>query len=132
MEQVTSLADRFESARERIDEEVERVQKEIQARRKRFEKQLNTGRKNIEKQTRKQVKQLRQISLVKELEKLRDEANRRIEEAVESVLGALQIASKGDVDRIDRKLSKINKRLKDMERTRKTNGQSATSPVAQA
>ena len=124
------IAERFDNARERIDEEISRVQKEIQSRRKRLEKQLTSSRKSFEKQTRKQVKQIRKSSLVQQFEKASDEAGRQIENALEGILGALQIASKGDVDRIDRKLNKLTKRLKDIERARKGNGQ-APSQVAQ-
>jgi hypothetical protein len=134
VEQATSLVDRFDTARERIDEEVQRVQKEIKTRRKRIEKQIASGRKNIEKQTRKQVKQietdLKKNQVVQQLERVRDEAGRQVETVLETVLGALQIASKGDVNRIDRKLTKLNKRLKDIERSRKGNGQ-APGPIAQ-
>ena len=133
-EQATSFVDRFDTARERIDEEVQRVQKELKSRRKRIEKQFASGRKSIEKQTRKQVKQieadLKQNSIVQQLERARDEAGRQIETVFETVLGALQIASKGDVKRIDRKLTKLNKKLKDIERARKGNGQ-APGPIAQ-
>jgi hypothetical protein len=126
-EQATTMADRFDTARERIDEEVQRVQKQIQVRRKQLERQLASGRKSIEKQTRKQVKQLRgelsRSSVVQQLERLREDAGRQLEDALETLLGALQIASKGDVQRIDRKLSKLNKKLKEIERGRRTNGQ---------
>jgi SMC interacting uncharacterized protein involved in chromosome segregation len=130
MEQATSLTDRFETARGRVEEEIERVQKQIQTRRKQLEKQLNASRKDFEKQTRKQVRELRKSPVVKDLTKFADEANRQIEGAFETVLAALQIASKHDVDRIDRKLTKINKRLKDIERARQGNGRASTPPVA--
>lgn len=127
-EQATSIVGRFDTARERLDEEVQRVQRQIQARRKQLEKQIASGRKTIEKSTRKQVKQLRSdlSPMVERVERIRDEAARQIEGALEAVLGALQIASKGDVERIDRKLSKLNKKLKEIERARKTNGHSPT------
>jgi hypothetical protein len=133
-DQATSIAERFDTARGRIDEEVQRVQKQIQARRKQLERQLTSSRKSIEKQTRKQVKQLRgelsRSSVVQQLERIREDAGRQLEGALETMLGVLQIASKGDVQRIDRKLSKLNKKLKEMERTRRTNGQ-ARQEVAQ-
>ncbi len=133
VEQATSFTDRIESARGRIDSEIGRVQKQIQARRKQIEKQINTGRKSFEKQltssrksfekqTRKQVKDLRRSPVVQEVERIGGEVNRQLEGVFERLLGVLQIASKTDLDRIDRKLTKLNKRLKDMERSRKTNG----------
>ncbi len=134
-EQATTIADRFDTARERIDEEVQRVQKELRTRRRRIEKQITSGRKSFEKQTRKQVKQLRgdlsRNSVVREIERARDEAARQLEGAFEAVLGAFQIATKGDVERIDRKLTKLNKKLKDIDRARKTNGKQPPTSVAQ-
>ncbi len=149
VEQATSFSGRIESARGRLDDEIGRVQKQIRTRRKQFEKQLNSGRKNLEKQlnsgrknlekqltsgrknlekqTRKQVKELRKNTMVQEIERIGGEANRQIEGVFERVLSVLQIASKTDVDRIDRKLTKLNKRLKDMERSRKGNGQRPAS-----
>lgn len=130
-EQATSFVqegvDRFNAARERVDEEFQRVQKQLQARRKRIERQLDTSRKNLEKQTRKQVKQVRaELSrnpVLKRLERIGTEASRQFEGALESVFDVFQLASKNDVQKIDRKLSKINKRLKEIERARTTNGQ---------
>ena len=131
-EQMTSFADRFDTARERIDDEIQRVQREISTRRKRLERQLSSGRKTFEKQTRKQVKQirgeLRRNPLVRELERFQDGVGRQLEGAFETVLGAFQIASKSDVQRIDRKLTKLTKRLKEIERGRKSNGQ-AQAPI---
>lgn len=137
-EQATSFVEegreRLHAARERIDDEIQRVQKEFQTRARRIERQLETGRKNIEKQTRKQVRQiekdLRKSPVVKQLDSWRSQAAQLVEETFESVLGALQVASKSDVKKIDRKLTKLNKRLKEIERTRQTNGSAPTTPSA--
>ncbi len=124
-------------ARERVDEEVQKVQKEFQARRKQVEKkfssrrkqvekQLTSRRKSFEKETRKQVKQFRtdieKNSVVKELQRLQGEASKQLESTFEALLATLRVASQTDLKRIDRKLTKINKRLKNIERARTTNG----------
>jgi len=135
-EQATSFVDeageRITAARERVDSEVSRIQKDLATRRKKIEKQLASSRKSFEKQTRKQVKQIekdiRKSEVVKTLESWRGQAESLLEETFEGVLGALQVASKSDVKKIDRKLTKLTKRLKDIERTRQTNG--ATAPSA--
>jgi hypothetical protein len=118
--------DRFNEARERIDAEVQRIQKEMKTRRKKLERQLNTSRNRFEKQTRKQVKQLekeiQRNSLVKRAEELRVQATRQVESVVDTVLDALQIASKNDLQKIDRKLTRVNKKLREIEESRKTNG----------
>jgi hypothetical protein len=125
--------DRFNEARERIDAEVQRIQKEMKTRRKKLERQLNTSRNRFEKQTRKQVKQLekeiQRNSLVKRAEELRVQATRQVESVVDTVLDALQIASKNDLQKIDRKLTRVNKKLREIEESRKTNGR--RPPAAQ-
>jgi len=137
-EQATSFVDeageRITAARERVDSEISRIQKDLAGRRKKIEKQISTSRKSFEKQTRKQVKQIekeiRTSEVVKTLEGWRSQAESLLEETFEGVLGALQVASKNDVKKIDRKLTKLTKRLKDIERARQTNG--TTAPTSQA
>jgi hypothetical protein len=119
--------DRLQDARERIDDEIQRVQKQMKTRRRKLEREFDRRRKRFEKQTRKQVKQLekefRSNALVKRAEELRGEASRQIEDAFENLLGALQLASKQDLQRIDRKLSRLNRKLRELEQERKPNGQ---------
>ena len=118
--------ERLSAARDRIDDEIQRVQEELNGRRKRLEKQFAKNRKRVEKQTRKQVAQiqrdLRKSPVVKGLGKWRGWAESQFAEAVESLLGAFQLASKDDLKRIDRKLGRISKRLSQMERERTVNG----------
>ena len=134
-EQATSFVqesrERLNSARERIDSEVERIQRELRTRSERIEQQFNRRRKSFEKQTRKQVKQLerdlRKNPLVKRFDRFQADATRQIESALASMLGALQIASASDVRQIDRKVTRLNRRLKDLERERATNGKQPPS-----
>jgi LPS O-antigen subunit length determinant protein (WzzB/FepE family) len=125
--------DRVSSVFRTLDGELRRVQKQLQTRRKSFEKQLTSGRKDIEKQTRKQVKrlqtELRKSPLVKRAQNLRGEATQQIDSAVDRVLGALQIATKNDLDRIDRKLTVLTRKLKELDRGGRrstSNGESAS------
>ncbi len=112
--------ERLSAAREKIDDEIQRVQEDLSARRKRLEKQFAKNRKSFEKQTRKQVKQiqrdLRKNPVVKGLGKWRSQAESRFGETVENLLGTLRIASRDDLSRIERKLGRINKRLTQIER----------------
>jgi hypothetical protein len=136
-EQATSFVqesrERFNSARERIDGEFDRIQKELRTRSERIERQISRRRKSFEKQTRKQVKQLerdlRKNPLVKRFDRFQADATKQIESALTSVLGALGIASTSDVRQVDRKIARLNKKLKDMERERATNGKQP--PAAQ-
>ena len=119
--------DRFNEARERIDDEIHRLQKDLRARRRKLERQFTSGRKNFEKRSRKHVRQLRtelrKNMLVQRAENLRAKAERRIEDTLESVLSTLGIASKQDLQRIDRKITKLNKKLREVELARKSDGQ---------
>jgi len=129
--------DRVSSAFERIPDEVQRVQREIQKRRKTFGRQLAGGRRDlekrtreIEKRTRRQVERLRtefrRLPLTRRVDRLRSDAEKVIERGVDAFLGILQIASKSDLDRIDKKLGQMNRKLKEMERTR-GNGHAASA-----
>lgn len=129
-EQATSFVqesrERLHSARERIDGEFERIQKELRTRSERIERQFNRRRKRFEKETRKQVKQLekdlRKNPLVKRFDRFQADATKQIESALASALGALGIASTSELRQVDRKIARLNKKLKDMERQRGTNG----------
>lgn len=115
--------DRVRDAFGTLEDEFQRAQKRLRARRrsieKRVEKQLSQGRKDLEKRTRKLRDGLRKNPALKRLESWRRDATRQIEQGVESVLATLQIASKGDLQRIDRKLNQLNRKMKDLERTPK-------------
>ncbi len=80
--------------------------------------------KRVEKQTRKPLRQLRRNVLVKRTQDLGSEARDQIAGGVETVLGYLQIASKGDLQRIERKLNRIERKLRgeNGRETKKSNG----------
>ncbi len=67
--------------------------------------------KRVEKQTRKPLRQLRRNGLVKRAQNLESDAREQIAGGVETVLGYLQIASKSNLQRIDRRLEEIERRL---------------------
>ncbi|MGH0031845.1 MAG: hypothetical protein ACQGVC_18810 [Myxococcota bacterium] len=126
---VQDVSDRFRDAFGSIEDEVERVQRQLRTRRRKLEKQLasnrkdlekriDSGRKDFEKRAKKLRTQVQKNPTFKRLEKVRKDAEKRYEEGVETFLKALQIASKSDVQRIDRKISQLNKKLKEMERAR--------------
>ncbi len=99
--------DSFTNAYESIREEVRKLQK------------------RVEKQTRTPLRRLRRNVLVKRTQKLGSDARKQIAGGVETVLGYLQIASKSDLERIERKLEQIDLKLQGAEnrrKTRKSNG----------
>jgi hypothetical protein len=121
--------DRVSSAFERIPDELQRVQREIQKRRKSLGRQLAGSRRGLEKRTReierrtrKQVErvriELRRLPLARRVDRIRTDVARAVERRVDSFLGALQIAPKSELDRIDKKLGQMSRKLKEIERAR--------------
>jgi hypothetical protein len=118
--------DRFRDAFGSVESEFERIQKQLRARRRSFEKQLNSSRRDLDKRARKVRADIRRSSTMKQIERWRKDATKQLEQGVDSILGALQIASKSDVQRIDRKISQLNRKVKEIEQRRKrSNGQAA-------
>jgi len=100
--------DRFRDAVGSIEYEFERVQKDLRTRRRSLEKQFGRRAKRLS-------KDLRKNPALKQVETLRKRATVQIEQSVDGVLSLLQIASKHDVQRIDRKLSQLNRRLRELD-----------------
>lgn len=121
--------DRFNEAFHSLEDELQRIQKRVQSRRRSIERQLSSGRKNLEKRTRKQLSQLRsdlrRNPVARRARSWAEEAARQAENGLDSILGVFQIASKSDVQRIDRRLSQLNRKLKELERVKKANGDAA-------
>jgi hypothetical protein len=111
---------RVRTAAESLDHRFRLLQKRLDAQRKSFEKRIESQRKTIERRTQRQLERLlarlRGSKLAHRAETLREDAAQRLETGASALLGALQIASKGDLDRIDRKLSQLTRKLKDIEK----------------
>jgi len=128
MAQQTSLVqegvDRVRETVSSIESDLEKVQKrmrrEFRARSKSIEKQVSTRRRRIERQTERQMKrlqkELKKNPYVKRAQGAVDDATKQIERGVDSVLEALNVASRRDLMRIDRKLNQINRKLSGTEK----------------
>jgi hypothetical protein len=136
--------ERVRDAYDALTPQLQRVQRELRARRKKIEKRLETGRKDIEKRfasqrkeiekrietqrkqfekrTQKLRTELEKYPAVQRLETIRKDATRQFEQRVTGVLNRLQIASTSDLQKIDRKISLINKQMKEMGRRKRSNG----------
>ena len=125
--------DRFNDAYRSVDEGVQRLQKEfksrrkdaekrIAAQRKSIEKQVTSSRKDFEKRTRKQVNSLKKNDAVKRAFALRDDANQKIESRMDDLLGLLNIASRSELKRLDKKIGQINRKLRGLESPQRSNG----------
>ena len=121
---------RINEAVQFFDDEFQRVQKELSTRRKSLEKEFATRRKTVESRTRKELKriqsELKKNPIVKRANAVRKDVTKQVETRVDSLLGLMQVASRSDVQRIDKKLTTLNRRLKAIEDSRKTNGSSAS------
>ena len=121
---------RINEAVQFFDDEFQRVQKELSARRKSIEKEFASKRKIVQKRTRKELKriqsELKKNPIVKRADAVRKDVTKQVETRVDSLLGLMQVASRSDVQRINKKLTTLNRRLKAIEDRRKTNGSSAS------
>ena len=119
---------RINEAVQFFDDEFQRVQKELSARRKSLERDFAAKRKTVEKRTRKELKriqsELKKNPIVKRADAARKDVTKRVETRVDALLGLMQVASRSDVQRINKKLTTLNRRLKAIEDRRKTNGSS--------
>lgn len=133
----------FQAAVDRIEKEFGSLQKQLRSQGRTLEKRIEKGRREIasrgrriETRGRKQVKSLlsdvRKTDAYKRARSLRKDAEKRLESGVESVLATLQIASKSDLQRIDRKLRKLNKKLDEIEKARPARSGSQERSAAHA
>ena len=112
--------DRVQSAWSSVEDEFEKLQKGLEKRRKQFEKN-----------TQKQVKKLRKTDFAKRVESIREDATRQFESNVETVLGLFPVASRAEVERLERKVGQLTRKVKALEKANaKANG--AAKPAAQA
>jgi len=118
--------DRVRETVSSIEGDIEQVQKrmrrEFRARSKSIEKQVATRRRRFERQTERQLKrlqaELKKNPYVKRVQDVVEDATKQIERGVDNVLDALNVASKRDLNRIDRKLNQINRKLSSIEQSK--------------
>ena len=113
---------RINEAVQFVDDEFQRVQKELSVRRKSLEKEFETKKKTVEKRTRKELKriqkELKKNPIVKRADEVRKDVTKQVETRLESILRLMQVASRSDVQRINKKLTTLNRRLKAIEDSR--------------
>lgn len=100
---------------DRVQEAVRSVSGEFE----RLQNQAEKGRKKWEKETQKRVeklgKDLSQTPLGKRTVNLGKDATQKAEAGIQALLGTFSIPSASDLQKINRKLNKISKRLKKLE-----------------
>ena len=82
-------------------------------------KEVRKLQKRVEKQTRKPLRQLRGNLLVKRTQNLGSDARKQVAGGGETVLGYLRIATKSDLQRIDKRLEEIERRLGELSLAKK-------------
>ena len=70
--------------------------------------------------------EVRRSGWLKQAQARQKNAEKRFRSGVDAFLGTFQIASKSDLERIDRKLGQLGRKLKEFERVRKSNGAAPT------
>ncbi len=113
---IESGIDQIQEAVREVDRRFRRLQRNLATRRRRLEKQVGTRRRALERRAQKQVSRLRRNALVKRAEALRDNALDQVEHGVSTLMDTLPIATKGDLRRIDRKVSALNRKVRELER----------------
>ena len=109
---------RVQSALKSLDKEYRRIQKQADARLRR-----------VEKRAERQIKRLRSGLMRSPLAKRAEDVRRRVEEArseaqsvfegrLEAMLGALKIATRTEIEKLDRKVALLNRKLHELEGTK--------------
>jgi len=110
---------RIREAVQFVDDEFQRIQKELKARRKSVEREFASKRKDIEKRTRKELKrietEIKKSPIVKRADEVRKDVGKQVETRFDAMLSMMQLATKSDVKRLNKKLNKLNRRLKTIE-----------------
>jgi hypothetical protein len=127
-----------DESRERVQNAFQTVEGEINKFQKRVEDRTSDLNKKAEKRLKKFQKELRKYEVVQRAESFREDVGKQLEtqskrfekqfgSGLESVLGTFQIASRGEIDKLDRKLDRINRRLKALDKSLTTKVSPATS-----
>jgi len=106
-----------------IDEGIDRIQSvfkdaesEIQKFQKRADKRRKEIRKNAEKRSKDIQKQFRKMPAVKKASQIRADAQKQLDNGVESILGKLPVASRHDLDKMDRRIKTLTRKLNALEK----------------
>jgi pyridoxal biosynthesis lyase PdxS len=117
---VESGVEQVRSAVQTANRRIRKLQKQIDARRKSVEKELAGRRRKLEQRAQKEaarlVQQAQRLPLVKQATSLREDAARQLESGFETVLGVFQIASRSELERMDRKIGQLSRKLRELEK----------------
>jgi len=129
---VDESIDRVQSAFENLEEGVEKIQKkaekEVGKLQSKAEKRASELSDRAAKSIKRLQKEFRKNKLYRQAEERWEDVNKQLEErgkelearvesGLESLLGTFRIASRNDVAKLDKKLDRINRRLKALDKT---------------
>ena len=90
--------------------------KEAEKQRKQFEKAADKQRKQLEKRAEKFRKDVEKSAPYKRAEELRTETTAAIEEQVDTLLETLRIANRGEIAKLERKVSGLQRKVRELEK----------------
>jgi BMFP domain-containing protein YqiC len=112
--------DRIQAAFRSVEDEVQKAQKRFESRSQKFSTDANKRIKSFQKELRKypavQQAESFQKDLSEQFQARSKQVEKQIENSIGSVLGTLQIASRGEINKLDKKLNRINRRLKALDK----------------
>jgi molecular chaperone GrpE (heat shock protein) len=104
----------------RVDQRFRRLRRQVEHRRRELEKQIEAQRKATWRRARRELmrfrRELGKQPLLKRADALRADATSRFQAGVSGFLDALPIATKRDVERIDRRVAALGRKLRDLEK----------------
>ena len=130
--------DRIQSAVKSVEDEVLKVQKQFEDRSTKFGKTANKRIEGLRKELRKYpaLKQAEKFGkdLGKQFQVTGQEVEKRVESGIDTVLESLQIASRSEIGKLDKKLNRINRRLAALDKaiSRTSPGETMTESSASA
>jgi ABC-type transporter Mla subunit MlaD len=113
--------DRVQSTLKDLDREMQRVRRELSKRRRSLTRDLRSRRQSLERRAERQLRrlrtELRRNPAYKRAEALQADARRRVERQVDQLLGAFPLASKNEIESLERKVTRLTRRVRELEKT---------------
>lgn len=113
--------DRFQATVRDMDRHVQRVRRELGKRRRSLERELKRRRTDLEKRAVRRIRQLRselrRNPAYRRAESLQAETRERIEHQIESVLSSIPVASKSEVEGLEKRVARLTRRVRELEKT---------------
>ncbi|MDJ0789884.1 MAG: hypothetical protein QNK05_24060 [Myxococcota bacterium] len=106
---IQDVSDRVENAVKTFEKDLKKLQKDADKRRKAFEKRA-------EREVKKLQKQIDAHPVVKRAKSLRSDAVKTAQGQLDSLLGTFRIASQGEVERLEKKIGTLSRKLRAVEK----------------